>query len=275
MAVFDPDTYRQHRIFYPSALFEPLKPVLGPRSDKIIRVLDLGAGTGNSAWSFRQFYPGEIDFTLIDPDPAMLERVPLLDFGPGTRVRTRIASSHEIKSAPPDGSLEQSHFDIALAGSAWHWMHPSETIRALEARLLPGGAFFVFEYRFPRVTGGGDAFHLNEWIRRNFNLHWKTPDQKPRGSLRELTEPLRAHDSFCERASVECVGEFEIDPEGFAGVVVSQSRYLAYERTLPDEAARGRARSELIREIKNRWPESRPMRLHYEFQGFLFARLLC
>ncbi len=272
MAVFDPDTYQQHRIFYPQALFEPLKPVLGPRSDGIIRVLDLGAGTGNSAWSFRQFYPGEIDFTLIDPDPAMLERVLPLDFGPGTRVRTRVASSHEIESALPDGPREQSPFDIALAGSAWHWMHSSETIRALEARLVSGGAFFVFEYRFPRVVGGADASGLNEWIRRNFNLYWKTPDQKPRGSLRELTEPLREHDSFFERASVECIGEFEIDPEALGGVVVSQSRYLAFERTLPDEAARERARSELLQEIKNRWPESRPMRVEYDFQGFLFAR---
>jgi SAM-dependent methyltransferase len=274
MAVFDPDRYQQHRIFYPQALFEPLKPVLGPRSDGIIRVLDLGAGTGNSAWSFRQFYRGETDFTLIDPDPAMLERVLPLDFGSGARVRSRVASSHEIERALPDGSLEQSHFDIALAGSAWHWMQASETIRALEACLVPGGAFFVFEYRFPRVVGGADASGLNEWIRRSFNLHWKTPDQKPRGSLRELTEPLRAHDAFFERSSVECIGESEIDPEGFAGVVVSQSRYLAYERTLPDEAARERARSELIREIKTRWPEPHPVRVEYDFQGFLFVRRL-
>ena len=184
MAKFEPGSYSQYRIYYPSKLFDSLKPycVRGKDSDPL-RVFDLGSGTGLSAASFLRTFPDCV-VTLVEPDAAMMEasfELPDLKLAKVTRISANAESFETGEQA-----------DVILVGSAWHWMNFEKTIPAILKALKPGGILFIFEYQFPKAKGPVGAT-LNEWVRREFNLRWKPEYQKPRGTLRELTESVRLH----------------------------------------------------------------------------------
>jgi len=268
MSRFDSGLYRRYRIQYPAGLFMPLRPLLGALVRSRLRVLDLGAGTGNSAFSFQTFYQGAVEFTLIDPDPAMLEASEEGAF-PEQTVLRRIAAPSEGWASHPGAPREA---DLALIGSAWHWMKAGPTIEVLSRAIIRGGGVFIFEYQFPKAVEHSPASGLNEWIRREFNLRWRDPAQVPRGSLRELTAGFRDHAGFCEESRVSCRERVRLSPEELSGVIQSQSRYLAFERGLPDEAARSSARQDLMNGLRARWSGEEPIPFEYEFEGFLFRR---
>ena len=273
MSRFEPDSYRQYRVHYPEALFQPLRPLLGPISSRPIRVLDLGAGTGNSAASFSIAYPGEIEFTLVDPDPKMLGAIDLSLFSSRVQFTKVSAESHEIPFEESSSPFKaEISFDLALIGSAWHWMNASATLDRLIQVLRPGGGVFVFEYQFPKAVGEASSGSLNEWIRREFNLRWKESNQKPRGSLRELTESFRRHFDFSEYARCECKAGAALSARDFQGVITSQSRYLAYERGLLDEGARQESRDGLLDRLEPFWNGHSDLKFEYGYEGFLFRR---
>ncbi|NDG84919.1 MAG: hypothetical protein EBX52_07770 [Proteobacteria bacterium] len=256
MSRFDPESYRRYRVTYPESLFHVLRPAIAA-----------AAGAG-SALSFQRFYPAAIEFTWVDPDPAMLEASSDLVFPEQVSVRRIAAASHEWilqPGAPVD-------LDLALIGSAWHWMNASATLDVLSQVLVPGGGAFVFEYQFPKAVGHPAAPALNEWTRREFNLKWRDVSQVPRGSLRELTACFLEHRDFSEDSRRMCVERVLLGAEQFFGVIVSQSRYLAFERGLPDDVARRTAREALLNEIRARWPAEDAIPFEYGFEGFCFRR---
>jgi SAM-dependent methyltransferase len=266
MAKFEPESYRQYRVQYPENLFDPLRSLLGPSTPRPLRVLDLGAGTGNSAASFYRFYSGEIEFTLVDPDPKMLQAIALEHFEERATVITHASESHLI----PQGRCESEKFDLVLIGSAWHWMNAPATLAMLASEVRSGGGVFVFEYQFPKAVDHAGSLALNEWVRREFNLKWKEPSQKPRGSLRELTEPFRNHSEFSERSRVELKERALLRAEDFHGVIVSQSRYLAYERSLLDEGVQLLARESLLKNLTEFWSSESTLPFEYGYEGILF-----
>jgi hypothetical protein len=198
----------------------------------------------------------------------MLASVESLPFESRAQVSTLARESHQI----PLSLESHQKYDVALVGSAWHWMKGPETLEALTRVLNPGAALFVFEYQFPKAVGPLPPLELNEWVRREFNLKWKEPDQKPRGSLRELTEPLRSHIEFSEMAKSECQERVSLGARDFHGVIVSQSRYLAYERGLSDEASRLFTRDALLESLKGFWQEEAGIPFEYGFEGRLFRK---
>ena len=134
--------------------------------------------------------------------------------------------------------------------------------------LRPGGVFFVMEYQFPRLEG---ALDLNEWVRREFNLKWRTPDQRPRGSLFELTAPIRASEAFSQRGELRMGHVEPFTLEEFAGVIRSQSRYLAYE-SLMSEGLREQERVRIIEQLGKLWADRGDIRGSYSLEGYWFAK---
>lgn len=226
MGQFNPEFYQQFRPYYPSVLFEDLS--LRVKQRKIpppFRVVDIGCGTGHSTISA---LASDLPLQILgmDPDLSMLEKA---------------NANKKNTSLPPHQSLEfiqgrgestglpcQS-VDLILVGSAFHWMDPNEASQEFCRILAPSGWIRIFEYQFPRAT---QLPELNNWIRRQFNLHWKAPGQTPRGSLREITQIFRKNSRF-EALSEGCPPmKLFLMSDDLSGLIFSQSRVLHYESTL-------------------------------------------
>lgn len=263
MAKFEPESYSKFRILYPEKLFEGLKSFCRSSPDQPLRVLDLGSGTGLSAASFASFFSGPpVEFVLIEPDSAMLA-ASMKTLEAGEILVERLCGSAE------DFTLSRP-VDLVLVGSAWHWMQAEQTIQSLLKALRPGGALFIFEYQFPKAKTE-DGLKLNEWVRRSFNLKWKPDLQKPRGSLFEITEKIRSHSEFSQISQAEVIQEQALGVEQFLGAIISQSRFLDYEKKLSSVLAleeRGRLRAEL----EKFWGSDQKLSFQYSFQGLVFRR---
>ena len=259
MAKFEAELYKKFRILYPKKLFEALKPYCKAAQSDPLLVLDLGAGTGLASASFLDFYPNAL-LTLLEPDPAMLaEALELL--GP---------QNIDSITAPAESWESSQEFDLVLVASAWHWMEPYSTMASILKSLKPGGVISVFEYQFPKAQGA-NAGALNEWVRRQFNVLWKPETQVPRGSLAELTEPLRACIELSQVKEVSFEESQSLNLETFLGVIRSQSRYLAYERQLSNEEKIAYKKN-LHSEIENLWGPECAVSFLYSFRAYCFRR---
>jgi SAM-dependent methyltransferase len=260
MARFDPESYVRYRISYPTSVFEGLRPWVGSIGGSSgIRVVDLGAGTGYSSLSLIRALPVS-DVVLIEPDASMLDVAVQTLANLGVQVQCRIASGED-----PVGI---SGVDLVMAASSWHWMDPGRTLESIKEMLRPGGAFYVFEYQFPKLEG---AVEINEWVRREFNLRWRAEGQRPRGSLWELTQPVRGHVSFSQRGALQVEHTQEFTLEEFAGVIRSQSRYLAYEAKL-QESLRGLERERMVEGLRQFWGGRKSFPGSYSLEGYWFVK---
>ncbi|MBU6154675.1 MAG: class I SAM-dependent methyltransferase [Bdellovibrionales bacterium] len=260
MSRFDPESYLRYRIEYPEELFLPLAPFVCQRRSPF-HLLDLGAGTGLSTRSFLRFFPGVERATLVDPDPAMLAVVKGWQHDVDTDVRIHLGTGESFEACEPA--------DLILVGSAWHWMNTQATLESVKRALKPGGALFIFEYQFPKVREGGRGFGINEWIRRSFNSTWKEQDQKPRGSLQELLKMVRQHCDFSFRGETRMERDFALSSEDFFGLILSQSRYLAYERQFEKEQITV-LRAQLFQNLRQIWEDGATHSFVYRFHGVRF-----
>ena len=260
MSRFDPESYSRYRIHYPSTVFEGLRSWVGSmgRLDGICAV-DLGAGTGFSASSLTRALPVST-LVLIEPDASMLGEAKRTLQGVEARVEYRVGSAECVRGV--------SDVDLVLAASSWHWMDPGPTIESIHGMLRPGGVFFVLEYQFPKLES---APAVNEWVRREFNLKWRTEEQRPRGSLRELTEPVRKADSFSQRGALRVEHAQAFTLEDFVGVIRSQSRYLAHDARLSD-SGRMEERVRMVDQLWKIWGKSEAISGSYSLEGYWFAK---
>jgi SAM-dependent methyltransferase len=260
MSKFDPESYLRYRIEYPKDLFAPLASFVCLNPDPL-RVIDLGAGTGLGTRSFLKFYSRIETVTLIDPDSGMLSAARDLNSTEKCEVSTLVFSGEEFVVPRPA--------DLILVGSAWHWMNTQGTIEAIRRALKPGGVLFVFEYQFPKAREEGAGARINEWIRRTFNSKWKESDQKPRGSLEELLQGFHDHTEFGFRGEARLVQEFALTLPDLFGVILSQSRYLAYERKF-DPAQIPAIRAAVFQELQEIWGQNESLLFSYRFHGVRF-----
>ena len=115
------------------------------------RVLDVGCGAGNYTLKLLQSLPG-LDVTLVDLSRPMLERA--VD-------RISVAASGEVRALQGDIRelcLEESEFDIILAGAVLHHLREEVEWRAVFAKffaaLRPGGSLWIsdlIEHSAPSV----------------------------------------------------------------------------------------------------------------------------
>lgn len=230
---FDPHFYSLYRPFYPAETFAGL-------TDRLIRrglvapfvFADVGCGTGHSAISLiRSGVSGPSGKVIgIDPDSHMLDQARRMSAGYEDTNRYNV--EWRVGRGEATG-LEPASVDAILIGSAFHWMKMGEVKEEARRVLKRGGLIRIFEYQFPKAPGHPE---LNEWIRREFNLRWKAPEQKPRGSLKELTSVFRDDPEFEALGDAQPKMEMQLDAEQVTGLILSQSRVLHYEDTLKDQA---------------------------------------
>jgi SAM-dependent methyltransferase len=242
---FDPQFYSLYRPFYPVETFAGL-------TDRLIRrgfaapftFADIGCGTGHSTISLirSEIRAGASGRVIgIDPDPLMLDQARKLSVREHCDVEWRVGQGEAT-------GLEPASVDAILIGSAFHWMKAGE-VKAEVCRVLKrGGILRIFEYQFPKAAGQPE---LNEWIRREFNLRWKAPAQKPRGSLKEMTSIFRDDPEFEFLGDAQPKMEMQLDAGQVTGLILSQSRVLHYEDTLKDQAEKEVFRSSVRSAIGN------------------------
>jgi SAM-dependent methyltransferase len=218
MSRFDPEFYRRYRPYYPAELFAPLVTQLSSRGfAPPFAVADVGCGTGHSSASLLRAAPGA-RITGVDPDPAMLEAA--RGICP--------AATYRVGSGEATG-LEVASCDAVTIGSAFHWMDAARARDEVLRLLKPRGLFLVYEYQFPKAEAHAE---LNEWIRREFNLRWKAPGQKPRGDFAAVTGVFRADPRFSLLQDRKVPMVLPLAPPELTGLLLSQSRVLHYEAAM-------------------------------------------
>lgn len=165
----------------------------------------------------------------------------------------------------PDGSC-----DAVTVGSAFHWMDAPRARQEFLRILRPRGVLLVYEYQFPKALAHSE---LNEWIRREFNLRWKAPAQRPRGDFETVTRCFREGGAggkflLIEDRRVPMI--LKLGTEELVGMILSQSRVLHYENTLkPGEKAA--FRQELQVRVAGFLGDS-PQAFDFNLNSGLFAR---
>ncbi len=224
MAKFDAEYYRQFRPYYPVTTFAGLQNTLLTRGlMRPFRVADIGCGTGHSAISLlKSGFDGRI--IGIDPDEKMLAQARrLTELHQMSEIEFQLGSAEALP-------ISSGTIDAVLIGSAFHWFEWRRTSEEMLRILKPQGVLRIFEYQFPKAP---DCPALNEWIRRQFNLNWKAPQQKPRGSFFQMTEVFRKDARWASLGQGKPPMVMNLTGDDLAGHLFSQSRVLCYEETLP------------------------------------------
>jgi SAM-dependent methyltransferase len=231
MSKFDPEFYRRYRPYYPAELYSALGLELAARGfAKPYQIADVGCGTGHSTLSLLRSGL-EARVVGVDPDPAMLEAARELcpRSEPESGVRFQAGSGETT-------GLDSASLDAVTVGSAFHWMNAERAREELSRILKPSGLLLVYEYQFPKALAHPD---LNEWIRREFNLRWKAPGQRPRGDFETVTACFRGHPRFRHLGDRKVPMILELGPGDLTGLILSQSRVLHYEAEMSDSERAG------------------------------------
>lgn len=268
MSRFDPAYYLRYRPAYPTELFGGLFREARARGfAEPFAMADIGCGTGHSALSLAR--AGALAgfgarILGVDPDPRMLEQARVL------AEREGFAESVEWSEGKGEASgLGDRSVDAILVGSALHWMDPWGSRDEFLRLLRPRGLVLAFEYQFPKAPAHAG---LNEWIRREFNLRWKAPDQRPRGDFDHVTRGLREDPrlALLERRRSVPMAQV-LGPEDLQGLLLSQSRVLHYEETL-GPGRLDEFRSRLLSELRDRMPAA-GARFDFALTSSLFGRV--
>jgi len=253
---FDSKSYRAFRPLYPKELYLPFLKAL-KLSPEPLTVLDLACGTGQSLETLVSM-DSRFHFKALDHDPMMIQEAQqyFQKNHPQFKIDWQLGSAEKT-------SLENSSIDAVLVGSAIHWFEPLKTLVEINRILRPQGPLFIFEYQFPRSIKNQE---LNQWIKTQFNILWKAPHQKPRGSLKELVKPYLDNFELLEVLSPEMYLDLSVDD--FFGDLISQSRYLHYESTLNDIQ---NYRTEIHQKIASFF-ESKTDIFDFQLKGFLLQK---
>jgi SAM-dependent methyltransferase len=219
---FSVDRYVAGRPLYPRRIFRSLENL--SLADPTF--LDLACGTGYSTRSFLDLEISRRGFA-IDPDSAMLAAARDVLSEKFPEVVLREGSAETIP-------LETGSVDLVLVGSAIHWFDLSRARSEIARVSRANGVLFIFEYQFPKCI---DRPELAETIRRRFNLEWKAPVQRPRGSLAELALPFHESGEWVRLGDDRPEWRPVLSHDEFLGHLFSQSRYLHAEAEAPDPAS--------------------------------------
>ena len=243
MSRHNPEFYSQYRPYYPAETFEGFQEsLLDQGAAKPFAVADIGCGTGHSAVSLLR--AGVLAQIIgIDPDPEMIARAKVMVENTDQRLSFRLGSGEET-------GLDSQSLDGITVGSALHWMDPARTGNEFKRILRPKGVVRIFEYQFPKAVSHPV---LNEWIRRQFNLHWKAPHQEPRGNFKELTAVFRTDPEFRLKGEMRPQMVLPLTAAELTGLILSQSRVLHFEDGLTageKQSFRGAVLEKLTFEMK-------------------------
>jgi ubiquinone/menaquinone biosynthesis C-methylase UbiE len=124
----------------PQRIFEDVWPCLRNRPEPVLRLLDLGIGTGMTSKPFAA--TGRTHITGIDISDRML------DLGRAARAADEFI---RLDAARDDLPFAEQAFDVVISGGMFEFIHdPEELIREISRVLRPGGIVAV-TFETPRT----------------------------------------------------------------------------------------------------------------------------
>jgi SAM-dependent methyltransferase len=169
--------YARHRPGYPDAAVEwALRPV---RSRKVVRVLDLAAGTGRLTEALQR---ADVSVIAVEPDPQMRAEMLRTVFGVAV-----------LSGSGEDIPLPGERVDAVLVGQALHWFDQERALPEIARVLKPGGVFAALR---------NDDDHRQEWV-IEYSRHSGFPaaDEMPQTPQAPQPPPIAEHEAF---GPVEC-----------------------------------------------------------------------
>lgn len=147
-------SYAEHRPPYPDAAIEwVLEPV---RSRRIVRVLDLAAGTGRVTEALQR---AEVDVIAVEPDPAM--RAAMLE---------RVFGVAVLAGTAEDIPLPDERVDAVVVGQAFHWFDTERAYPEIARVLKPGGVLAALwntdDVRVPWVAEYAELAGFGQQVRK-------------------------------------------------------------------------------------------------------------
>lgn len=124
----DPRNYDAIRPPYPELIYEFLKttgvlPCSGP-------ILEIGAGNGLATKRLLEF--GATPLTIVEPDTRF---APLLS----SLARSYQADVHILTESFETVALPDCHYNLVVAATSFHWIHPEIGLAKIASALKPGG----------------------------------------------------------------------------------------------------------------------------------------
>lgn len=166
--------------------------------------------------------------------------------------------------------FSDASFDTVACGSSYHWLDRERADLEILRVLRPGGFVHLYEYQFPKAQSLPE---LNDWIRKQFNSHWKLPNQKPRGRLREISRGLAQKGGLQLLAQERPPMLVSLSAADFIGILFSQARFLASEQLLNklEVECRRKVISDEIQEFFSA-AGSGPVEFDFALQSFIFGK---
>lgn len=199
--------YAEHRPPYPdAALTWALEPV---RSRRIVRVLDLGAGTGLITEALRRI---RVDVVAVEPDAAM--RAVMLERVYGVAVLAGSAEHIPL----PDGRV-----DAVVVGQAFHWFDQHRAYPEIVRVLNAGGVLSVmWNTEDPRVP----------WVAQYAQHTGFAPRYEPPADLGFTRDaPLGDHSAFERPEWASFPHSYRRTVDSLLKTVSTYSGYLVMPRT--------------------------------------------
>ena len=134
----DPVAYQLGRPGHPDRVYEVLRERcgLGPGT----RVLEIGPGTGQVTRRLLEL--GAEPVVVVEPDPALAAYLPSVT-DPTPEIL--VATLEEVV-------LPENAFDLAVAGSSFHWIDAERGLAAIGSTLRPGGWWAMWWTHFGDKT---------------------------------------------------------------------------------------------------------------------------
>jgi SAM-dependent methyltransferase len=226
LAPYDPHRFKtaaEHyaaRPQYSPRLIARVAEVTRLRADD--RVMDLGCGPGNLALAFA---PLAGSVVAVDPEEAMLA---LAEAAAGD-LRKRITL---IQGSSNDLGPHFGTFGLVTIGRAFHWMDREDTIRRLDALIVPDGALGLFDTS-PVPTPE------TQWVTEYLAIIERHADGEAtwRGPAVERDEAVLLASPFSRLERVTAIDRLTLDGERLVTRALSMSR-TAPGRIGPDGAAK-------------------------------------
>ena len=181
--------YDKARWDYPAALFADVIKYCGPADKK---ALEIGAGTGKAT---SPFLNAGYDITAVEMGVNMAGFL-AEKFKGKTAFRV-------ITAAFEDAALEENHYDLIYAASAFHWVN-AEVGCPMAFRLLKNGGVFAL-FRNNAVPDDGDA--LYEAIQNIYDAYYYShyrPNKRPvsisQMTCKDFLKPSEIYRGFGSKA---------------------------------------------------------------------------
>lgn len=176
--------------------------------DRVIRLLEVGAGTGSTTMSLLSYLPPErSEYWFTDLSPLFTTRA-AERFTDYSFLRYEVL---DIERAPEDQGFSEGHYDIVIAANVLHATRDLEmTLGHVGSLLAPGGLLFLIEETKPQ-----------RWLDLTFGLTegwWRFTDDPLR-----TASPLASPEQWRRALSHRGFPQFEVLTAGSQALMIART----------------------------------------------------